>query len=216
MVCWWIWQLVTRIQLFYIIFWTVFQNILALLVEGLVDFGESMFKLGNFHISSCLDLGISTWTRFPLAGDGNSLRVALADFHREWKVLPGKGMMGMVWCLPGKQELKGTKVKEWQAKYLKFGSYEKIRSWSITHLSHAMIGSDQQSQGSKATGVRSKIMIANEYQWLAHIIYNQLCCYHITIIVFIDFYYYITTINSDYNNVLSMIIIPLNSIVAGM
>jgi hypothetical protein len=51
----------------------------------------------------------------------------------------------------------------WQAKYLKFGSYEKNRSWSITHLSHAMRGSDQQSQGSKATGVRSKIMIANEY-----------------------------------------------------
>jgi len=25
-----------------------------------------------------------------------SLRVALADFHRDWKVLPGKGMMGMV------------------------------------------------------------------------------------------------------------------------
>ena len=44
----------------YMIFWTVFQNVLALFVEGLVDFGEFMFQLGNFHISSCLDLGVST------------------------------------------------------------------------------------------------------------------------------------------------------------
>ena len=63
-------------------------------------------------------------------------------------------------------------------------------------------GVTQQSQGSKATGVRSKIMIANEYinDWhisYIYIYYIYFCCYYITIIIVIDFYYYITTINSD-------------------
>ena len=39
---------------------------IALGVKGSVDLGESMFKLGNVHTSSCLDLGISTWPPISL------------------------------------------------------------------------------------------------------------------------------------------------------
>jgi hypothetical protein len=103
----------------------------------------------------------------------------------------------------------------WQAKYLKFGSYEKNRSWSITHLSHAMRGSDQQSQGSKATGVRSKIMIANEYINDWNISYIFILYLFLLLLYYYDCYWFLLLYHYYYSDlkkkILSMII-PLKSI----